>query len=191
MPNALPSAEWCQPRWYVLFVRSNQERKVAESLSGRGVENFLPCCRSPRRWKDRSVNLASPLFPGYVFVHLPLVERMKALSVPNVVSLVGSGSTGATIADEEIAWIRRGIELGIAGPHPYLTIGQRVTITQGSLDGLEGILVRRQNHTRLVVAVTAIARAFVVNIEDSWVEPAISSLQTTSTVQRAWHSGVN
>src|SRR5271166_609877 len=51
-------------QWYALYVRSNQEKNVAESLNIRGIENFLPCYRSLRRWKDRRVTLELPLFPA-------------------------------------------------------------------------------------------------------------------------------
>ena len=70
-------------RWYVLFVRSNQEKRVALGLSDRGIEHLLPCYGSLRQWKDRRVKLDIPLFPGYLFVHLPLSERMQALTIPS------------------------------------------------------------------------------------------------------------
>src|SRR5262245_16604533 len=83
---------WRDPKWYVLWVRSNQERMVSHALTCRNVEHYLPCTRSVRLWKDRRVKLEMPLFSGYVFVRLRLVERMKVLTVPNVVSLVGPKS---------------------------------------------------------------------------------------------------
>src|SRR5262245_18811182 len=72
-------------RWYVLFVRSNQERNIAHSLKQRGIEHLLPCYSSVRQWKDRRVRLEMPLFPGYVFVYLPLADRLQVLTIPYVV----------------------------------------------------------------------------------------------------------
>jgi len=157
-------------QWYALYVRSNQEKNVAESLNIRGIENFLPCYRSLRRWKDRRVTLELPLFPGYVFVRLPLLERGKAL-VPNVVSLVGPKSSPSPIGDDEVARIRRGIEQGKLEPHEYLTVGQRVVIRGGVMSGMEGILVRQQSKTRVVVSLDSISRAFVVEVDAEWIEP--------------------
>lgn len=159
------------PKWYVLFVRSNQEKKVAEALRGRDVEHFLPCYKSLRQWKDRRVMLDIPLFPGYVFFHLSLAERTKALTVPNVVSLVGTRNQPSAISEEEIAWIRLGIEHGKAEPYPYLKLGQRVLVTDGVMCGMEGILVRRRNNTRVVVSLDSIARSFVVEIDASCLRP--------------------
>ena len=159
------------PRWYVLFVRSNQEKRVAEALHGRDVEHFLPCYKSVRQWKDRRVTLEIPLFPGYVFLRLPLIDRAKALTVSNVVSIVGTRNEPSAISDEEIAWIKLGIEHGRAEPYPYLKMGQRVIVTEGVMSGMEGILVRKRNNTRVVVSLDSIARAFVVEVDASSVRP--------------------
>ena len=162
------------PKWFVLFVRSNQEKRIAQRLSDHQIEHFLPCCRSVRQWKDRRVTLQMPLFPGYVFVRLPFMERSKVLTLPNVVSLVGNKNSPSVISEEEIAWIKRGVEHGNASPHPYLQIGQRVIITAGALSGMQGILVRKQNNTRVVVSLDSIARSFVVEVDLESVAPLTS-----------------
>src|SRR5262249_43545471 len=148
-----------QPNWYVLFVRSNQEKRVADALRGREVEHFLPCYESVRQWKDRRVKLEIPLFPGYMFVRLNLEERATALTVPNVVSLVGTRNQPSAISEEEIAWIKLGIEHGRAEPYPYLKLGQRVVVTEGAMRGMEGVLMQKRNNTRVVVSLHSIARA--------------------------------
>src|SRR5215471_18467233 len=172
------------PRWYALHVRCNQEKMVARGLSTRTVEHFLPCYPSVRQWKDRRVKLEMPLFPGYVFVRLPLLERMKVLVVPNVVSLVGARNCPSVISDDEIACIRRGIEHGKAVPHEYLQAGQQVEITDGALCGMRGIFVRRQNGTRVVISLDSIARAFLVEVQASWLRPLnpASNVFAASTV---------
>ena len=175
-----------QPRWYVGFVRSNQEKKVAEALRGRDVEYFLPCYKSLRQWKDRRVMLEIPLFPGYVFLRLPLAERARALTVPNVVGLVGTRNQPSAISEEEIAWIRLGIEHGRAEPHPYLALGQRVLVTEGVMCGMEGILLRKRNNTRVVVSLDSIARSFVVEIDVSCVRPVEARNEHNARIACEW-----
>ncbi len=111
------------------------------------------------------MTLDVPLFPGYVFVHLPHVERMRVLTLPNVLYFVGSGTFPAVLSDEEIAWIGRGLQSGNAVPHEYLSEGQRVVITSGALAGLKGIMVRKINNTRVVVSLDSIGRAFAVEVD--------------------------
>jgi transcription antitermination factor NusG len=172
--SPLPSTSFfdlTSPHWFVLFVRANQEKKTAQRLLSYEVEHYLPCFRSVRQWKDRRVTLEMPLFPGYVFVRLPFLERRKVLSLPNVVSLVGSKSSPSIVSAEEIDSIRRGVEFGNAAPHPKLVVGQRVAITSGVLRGMQGILLRSQNNTRVVVAVDSISRCFAVEVDISCLKP--------------------
>ena len=161
----LPPFDSFLPQWFVLFVRTNQEKTTASRLDHLQIKHFLPCFRSLRQWKDRRVTLEVPLFPGYVFVHLPHAERMRVLTLPNVLYFVGSGSSPAVLTDEEIAWIGRGLQCGNAVPHECLNEGQRVVITSGALAGLKGILVRRINNTRVVVSLDSIGRAFAVEVD--------------------------
>lgn len=160
-----------QPNWHVLFVRSNQEKRIAERLGGKGVEHYLPCTRPVRQWKDRRVRLQVPLFPGYIFVRLPFPERMKVLTLPYVVSMLGSKNSPSVVSEEEIAVIRRGIEHGDAEPHEYLKTGQRVLITGGVMSGMEGILVRKQTGSRVVISIDSIFRAFAVELDQAFVSP--------------------
>jgi transcription antitermination factor NusG len=160
------------PNWFVLSVRANQEKKTAQRLASYEIEYFLPCYRSVRQWKDRRVTLEIPLFPGYVFVHLPFAERVKVVSLPNVVGLIGSKSAPSIVSASEIDCIRRGVEFGNAAPHAALVEGQRVVIVDGVLRGVQGILLRSQNNTRVVVAVDSIARSFAVEVDISCLKPA-------------------
>ena len=163
--GTLPTFDSFLPQWFVLFVRTNQERVTASRLDHLQIEHFLPCFRSLRQWKDRRVTLEVPLFPGYVFVHLPHAERMRVLTLPNVLYFVGSGSAPAVLSEEEIAWIGRGLQSGNATPHECLSEGQRVVVTAGALAGLKGFLVRKVNNTRVVVSLDSIGRAFAVEVD--------------------------
>lgn len=159
------------PKWFVLFVRSNQEKKLAERLEQSEVEHFLPCCRSVRQWKDRRVTLQMPLFPGYLFVRLPFLDRAKVLTMPNVVSLVGGRNSPSVVSEEEINWIKRGVEHGNAMPHASIAAGQRVRIIAGALAGMEGVLMRHQNNTRVAICLDSISRSFVVEVDLAAIEP--------------------
>lgn len=169
-------AHLLNPQWFVLFVRSNQEKTTAHRLADQDVEYFLPCSRSVRQWKDRRVTLDMPLFPGYVFVRLLFSQRARVLILPNVVSLIGSKTSPSIVSEEEISWIRRGIEHGHAMPHPHLTVGQRVKIVAGALSGMQGVLIRKQNSTRVVVCLDSISRAFAVEVDLDSLEPIAPEL---------------
>ena len=69
-------AVYCEARWYAAYTIANHEKRVAKQLEQKSVEHFLPLYDSVRRWKDRRVKLQLPLFPGYLFVRIPLSERL-------------------------------------------------------------------------------------------------------------------
>jgi transcription antitermination factor NusG len=106
-----------------------------------------------------------PLFPGYIFVRIPFTERAKVLMLPNVVSLVGVKTSPSVVSEEEIAWIRAGMDQAQAEPHPYCKVGERVMITQGALAGVEGVLLREGKRPRVVITVESIHRSFSVEVE--------------------------
>src|SRR5215471_4219981 len=97
------SAAYLRPCWYAVYTSANHERRVADQLASRRIEHFLPQYESVRKWKDRKVRLHLPLFPGYVFVLLPLVSRLTVLQVPGVARFVGFGGNAASIPEEDLA----------------------------------------------------------------------------------------
>ncbi len=158
--------EYAEPRWYAAYTCVNQEKRVASQFSERHVEHFLPTFESVRRWKDRSVRLQRPLFPGYLFVRLALKDRLKVLMVPSVVRLVGFNGGPVALSETEIETMQTSLipELG-AMPHKYLTEGRKVRIVNGPLIGTEGILIRKKNAFRVVVSIDLIMRAASVEID--------------------------
>ena len=168
--GALPT-EHCEARWYAAYTSANHEKRVAMQLEERSVEHFLPVYESVRLWKDRRVKLELPLFPGYVFVRMPLRDRLRVLQVPGVARLVGFGGLPTALPEEEMASLRAGLSCGLrAQPHPFLTIGRLVQVKSGPLAGLGGILVKRKNRARLVVSVELIQRSVAVDVDEADLE---------------------
>jgi transcription antitermination factor NusG len=158
--------------WYVARTRPNHEKRVAEQLDHREMAHLLPLFNSIRQWKDRKVRLAMPLFPGYVFVRISLRERVRVLEVPGVAGLVGFGTRPAPLADEEIRSIQCCVnhESGIE-PHPYLCVGRRARVRSGPLQGVEGIIVRLKNRTRLVLSLHRIQCSATLDVAQIELEP--------------------
>lgn len=169
-----------QPCWYATYTRSRHEKSVAEQLQQRGVECFLPLYESERNWKNGTFKVQFPLFPGYLFVHIPLQHRLKVLQVPGVVRLVGSNGLPAPLPQADIEMMRCALRKGIvAEPHPYLKLGTRVRIVSGPMEGREGILMRKAGKPRVVISVDLIMRSVAVEIDSSQLQPvkALTCLQ--------------
>jgi len=169
-------ATFAEPHWYAAYTRANHEKHVAAHLDSRGVEHFLPLYCSTRRWKDRRVQLELPLFPGYVFVRIPLFDRLRVIEIPSVVRLVGFGGGLATaLPNDQVEALRSGLNGELkALPHPFLSVGRRVRIKSGPLAGLEGILLRRKGGHRVVVSLEMIQRSISVEADLADLEPKLT-----------------
>ena len=161
-----------QPHWYAVYTRSRHEKSVADQLVHKSVEHFLPLYETVRKWKNGNFKVRLPLFPGYLFVYIPLQERLQVLQVPGVVQLVGSSGVPLALPQAEIETIRDALTKGLqAHPHPYLKVGSRVRINSGPLEGLHGILLRKKGKLRLVVSVDLIMRSISIDVDANEVEP--------------------
>ncbi|MGA8220687.1 MAG: UpxY family transcription antiterminator [Candidatus Acidiferrales bacterium] len=165
--------EEAEPHWYAAYTCANHEKRVAEQMRERSVDHFLPQYRALRRWKDRRVALDLPLFPGYVFVRVALSERLRVLQVPSVVRLVSFGGRPVELPDEQMTRLLEGLSSKVlAGPHPYLTVGRRVRILRGALEGMEGILLRLRGSVRVVLSLELILRSISVEVDAGDIAPA-------------------
>jgi transcription antitermination factor NusG len=158
--------------WCAVYTRHQHEKSVSETLHAKGFEVFLPVYDSIRRWKDRKKLLSLPLFPCYVFVRGALDRRLPILTTPGVHMIISRGERIATIPEIEIEAIRRTIEGKLrAEPHPFLRCGERVRVVRGSLEGVEGVLVRKKNLYRLILSVDMLAQSVAVEIDAVDVQP--------------------
>ncbi len=152
--------------WYALYTRSRHEKHVRGQCERRDIESFLPLYETVHRWKDRRVTVQLPLFPGYVFIRIPLGKRLQVLQIPGAVCLVGFDGRPAPLNEEDVERLRRGISSGVsAKPHSYLPAGKKVRVKSGPMAGLQGIVVRHKNRLRLVVSLELIHCAAAVEIE--------------------------
>jgi transcription antitermination factor NusG len=171
--------------WWALYTRHQHEKVVADMLSAKGIEVFLPLYESIRRWKDRSKVLSLPLFPCYVFVRGGFNRRLHVLTTPGVHMILSRGDQAAVIPEDEIEAIRRSVDGRFSvEPHPYLKCGERVRVIRGSLAGVEGVLIRKKNLYRLILSVEMLAQAVAVEIDASDVEPVVARGVTGSFTER-------
>lgn len=159
-------------KWFAAYTTPRHEKVVARHLQSRHIESFLPLYSSVRRWKNGCrVAVEQPLFPSYLFVHIPRREAVKVLQIPGVVSLVSAGREPAALPSSEIESLRSSLPLRHFEPHPYLVVGEKVRITAGSLEGMVGVLVRRKNDCRVVLTLELIMQSVAVEIGIDEVEP--------------------
>lgn len=176
IPANLQNAMLNPSPWWAVYTRHQHEKAVADGLSAKGFEVFLPLYESTRRWKDRTKVLSLPLFPCYLFVRGGLDRRLQVVTTPGIHTILYRGEDIAVIPDQEIEAIQKAIGGPSAvEPHPFLRCGMRVRVTRGALQGVEGILIRKKNLLRLVLSVDMLAQSVSVEVHAADVEPCTAT----------------
>lgn len=171
IPCAPSESQQC--RWYAVFCLPQNEKSVVKHLDLRDVEAFLPTYEAVKVWKNRQrVRTILPLFPTYLFVHIHPSQRSKVLEAPGVIHIVGNGREHMAVSDATIAMLRSGVQQKNMEPYSELAVGKRVRIKTGSMEGLHGVLVRKGNGLRLVLALEMINQYAAVEIGADDVEQA-------------------
>jgi transcription antitermination factor NusG len=152
-------------QWFAAYTKHQHEKVCADLLMRKSIEVYLPLYQSVRRWRDRKKTISLPLFPSYVFFRSVTGNRLEILNTPGVFFIVGNALGACPIAEEDIESMRLMTTSGLgAEPHPYLKSGERVRIKSGPLAGLQGLLVRVNNQSRVVVSVEPLKQAVSVEV---------------------------
>jgi transcriptional antiterminator NusG len=151
--------------WHVLHVLSNHEKRVAQHLTVRSVEHYLPLYTERVKWTDRTVLAERPLFSGYVFARFAPPVRISVISTPGVLHLLGDQEADM-VSDEELAKIRSGLANGLAlRPHRGVSVGTRVRVCQGVFAGAEGVVTELRKQCRVIITLAAVRQCFSLEAE--------------------------
>ncbi len=156
--------------WWALYTKARQEKAVARQLHKYRVPYYLPLIPKTSVYRGRKVTSQIPLFTAYVFLFGGEEERVKALTtnrLSKVLPVVEQTQLGQDLAQ---------VQRLIAAKAPLtvesrLTPGRPVRVKSGAFAGLEGIVLSRTKHTRLVIAVHFLQQGVSVEIDDFMLEP--------------------
>jgi len=159
--------------WFAVYTTCRHEKRIAQHLTLREIEHYLPLYRADRKWRDGSrVTVEFPLFPGYIFVRINRSERVSVLSVPGALAVVGgTGGNPAPLPDAAIEALRAGLREHRIEPHPLLRVGESVRIRAGAFAGMTGIVVRKKSGFRIVLTLEQIMQSIAVELNEEDVEP--------------------
>jgi len=154
-----------KPHWYVAYTLPRHEKSIADRLINQDVQTYLPLYSSVRKWNRRYVEIELPLFPGYVFVKMAITNRVRVLTHPGIIRLVGFNGNAVAIPDGEVERLRSLLAVWKAEPYPFLTAGKQIRIKSGPFANLEGRIIRRKGKMRLIVSLELIQRAILLEMD--------------------------
>ena len=159
--------------WYAIQTRYRFEKKVASQLRDKGVETFLPLRQERHSWSDRDQAVSLPLLPGYAFVRLCLSpsSRMCVLRTSGLIGFLTSHGKPVPVPAKQVEDLQLLLSTKVpCSLHPFLRVGQRVRIRGGCLNGIEGILTKK-DPKKLVISIESMERAVAVEIAGYELEP--------------------
>jgi len=157
--------------WYAIYVRSRHEKKVHQLFKDKGVESSLPLIKSTRKWSDRKKKVEIPLFRGYVFVKIDVgKDKLNVLKTDGVVKFISILNKPSRIPDNQIHWVHLMEKSSEAKSEKEIPIGQKVRVKMGPFKGIEGIVLRTGNQSRLVVFMESIMHAVSVEINPNYLD---------------------
>ncbi len=113
----------------------------------------------------------SPLFPSYVFFCGDEAARHTALTTNRLCQVLPVSSQTKLVTELSA------IELVLASqvkldPHPFAATGRQCRVKSGPFEGLEGVVLYRNDVTRLVLQVSFLGQGASIEIDTDLLEPA-------------------
>ncbi|HEY2147169.1 MAG TPA: transcription termination/antitermination NusG family protein [Pirellulales bacterium] len=156
--------------WWALYTLPRREKDLMRRLRVMQIGFYSPLVE--RRNKSPAGRVRKsyvPLFPGYVFMRGDEEARHRALTTNCVSKTLAVAD--AEILSADLRQIRRLILSNVPlTPEARIQPGTPVRVRGGPLAGVEGVVVRRQNKERLLVAVRFLQQGASLLLEDFQVE---------------------
>lgn len=159
--------------WYVVYTKPRWEKKVALTLSEKGIENYCPLNKVMKKWSDRNKIVLEPLFKGYVFVKISELSKWDIKKIDGIINYVYWLGKPARVKESEINTIRRFLQefSDVNVVERQLNINTKVLIKQGVLMNYKGLIVEVIG-TKARVIIDSMGIQLIALFDKSNLEPA-------------------
>ncbi len=122
------------PAWFLAQLKPNSANIADRNLQRQGFKTFLPMEEVTRRQQGKFKNVLQPLFPGYIFVSLDVLQGSwgRINSTYGVTRVVSFGNAPAEVPRELVLQLMlRCDAMGKMLPPSSLKPGDKVRLTTG------------------------------------------------------------
>lgn len=164
-------------QWFVVHTYSGYENKVKMNLERRtetmNMEDYIFRVIVPMedevQVKDGQRKVVKrKVYPGYVMVEMVLTDDSWYVvrNTSGVTGFVGTGSKPVPLADDEVQLILRQMGYEEARLNLEYTVGEKVTVTDGSFAGVTGtVLEINPDKNRIKVQVDMLGSTATVDLD--------------------------
>jgi len=157
-------------RWWALYTMSRREKDLMRRLRQMEISYYGPLIPFKNRSPQGRVRTSHvPLFPGYVFLQGDEDDRCQALTTKCISRVLPVEDGRALFADLAQVWRMIASDTPLS-PEARLQAGMRVRIRNGSLAGVEGVVIQRRGQDRLLVSIDFLQQGASVSLDDFCVE---------------------
>jgi transcription antitermination factor NusG len=155
--------------WFVAHTRPRREKKLVEYCQRQKIAATLPCYNSAHKYRGKTVVFRKPLFPGYVFLQLELMQKDSVRQNEHVANLleVFDQETICRQLENILLAVEEGLGVRLA---PAIGQGMRVRIKAGPLQGIEGWVEQRYGMTTVLLRLDFINQAAAVKLDADMLE---------------------
>lgn len=156
--------------WLVCHTKPRCEKKFAALMNAEKFEHYLPLVDSVRKYADQTKRFTKPLFPGYVFAHVPAEKKSRIYQQDLLARAITVDDEPRFLRqlDEVKRIVASGFELSVM---PLLTKGRAVKIVGGALHGLEGFVDDPANPQGIVISVDVLRQGLLVKVPAGQLQP--------------------
>ncbi len=161
--------------WYALFVKTGSEKAIQHKLNYLAIDQLdfhVPCRQMRIRSKGKWTMDLQPMFPGYILVNGRLTDASytRVSQIAGVYYWISDASGPLRIHPDEIQLICRLIDSNdVIRPSMILCSGQRITVVDGPLQGLEAMIKKvdhRKGRVKIALSVFGTERLVDIPVED-------------------------
>jgi transcription termination/antitermination protein NusG len=168
-------------KWFAVYTKPRWEKKVAELLTKKKIENYCPLNKVKKQWADRKKIVLEPLFISYVFVRVSEGEHVPLLQTAGIINLVYWLGMPAVIRDVEIDVIQKFLDehsnVQLERTKVNVNVNDMVRVINGPLMEHEGRVLSVKNKT-VKINLPSLGYMMVAEIESTNIElissPSIS-----------------
>jgi transcriptional antiterminator RfaH len=160
-------------RWVVVRTRSRCEKKLGKFFLQTGIHFFLPLRRSIKYYQKRKAEFYIPMFTGYIFCQIDLDYEFELRQSMQVASIIRPDLVDEKQLIKDLNDVKCLIEATLDGEivvRPEIKQGDAVMIKSGPLAGLNGIVSRWKNKTRITVNVDMVGQSVDMEVDASEIE---------------------
>lgn len=130
--------------WNVVRTKPRQEALARDNLERQAYQTYLPLFLEQRRRRQRVVDVAVPLFPGYLFIQIDSSAQGLGpiRSTFGAIGIVRFGERVAVVPESVIRELKERTDPATGLIHPRqagFSPGDKVVVANGPFAGLEGI----------------------------------------------------